>query len=350
MLREKITLAKKRECKALDKDIKETQEEQQMLREKITLAKERERENDELRMLQEEWASMELVSKMDKGKRNKPVEKLDTDKRHVKEKKQAKCSEKEKNGMSQIELLLQKFTQGKKAPVKDVDSSSEEERGDDEQDSDSDRELKGKKKKKKSGLYRKASDNNRKPQEWPHLHLKFEYTSKDLGFRDLRLNTLVAGELDVIENCSDSGEKKGRMAFLKMLMYYADSSDITCILDWYADWVRRIEMGENNWGDDPSKSGATILGRAKLGEGSYQKKAGNKDWGKEVGRKSEGTWFCSAYNRNRCVKNEPHISIIKGISRHVRHICATCYMSSKVELKHPECSSACPNRGSGSDH
>ena len=286
------------------------------------------------------------VSKVDKSKVKKNVEESDSDKRG---KHPTKSSEKDKKGMSQIELLLQKFTQGNKAAVRNGDSSSSEEEVD-EQDSD-DRESKGKKKKKKSGLYRKASDNNRKPQEWPHLHLKFEYTSKDIGYRQLKMNTLVAGELDIIEKCSDSVEIKGRMSFLKTLMNYADSSDIDSILDWYADWVRRIEIGESQWNDDPSKSGAAILGRAKLGDTSSHRKVqvAQKDWARDSSRKNEGTWFCSAYNRNKCSKGDTHTWLIKGVSRQVKHICATCYMSAKVELKHPECSSACPNKGAGAD-
>ena len=48
----------------------------------------------------------------------------------------------------------------------------------------------------------------------------------------------VAGELE--------------MRFLKKLVYFASLYDWKRILQYYAAWLRRIEMGMNFWHDDPS--------------------------------------------------------------------------------------------------
>ena len=214
-------------------------------------------------------------------------------------------------------------------------------------DDSGDEVIKTKKGKKKSGLYKKASDKNKRPQEWPHLHLRLEFTSKNFGFHDLCLNTLVAGEMDIILKCDNDNEKKCCMEFLQLLMYYAESVAFEQILQWYADWIRGVERGDHVWGDDPFKSGEGILARAKLGKSSGKvcTAASNSQWGdRGLGNKAknDNVWFCSAYQRNRCSKTSPHTNVIKGINREVSHICATCFQDSRKQLKHPESSSACP--------
>ena len=55
------------------------------------------------------------------------------------------------------------------------------------------------------------------------------------------------------------------------------------------------------------KAGALIMGRAKLG-----------------------------------VRGDPHSATIAGVVREVSHVCATCYQETRAQLRHAECSSACP--------
>ena len=109
--------------------------------------------------------------------------------------------------------------------------------------------------KKKSGLHRKASDQVISPQAWPHLSLKLEYSSCDLGFKELTISTFVAGELEIIGNCKNEVEKEARVQFLTALMYDAAQYNFEDILKFYAAWVREVELGNRKWVMILAKSG-----------------------------------------------------------------------------------------------
>ena len=53
----------------------------------------------------------------------------------------------------------------------------------------------------------------------------------------------------------------------------------------------------------------------------------------------EQVWFCVRYQRNKCEQlQSPHTTVIRGISRMVHHICATCWQKDQTQKNHPECS------------
>ena len=105
----------------------------------------------------------------------------------------------------------------------------------------------------KSGLEAKSVDHVLFPQVWPHSVLQDEFVCKDLKFFELNFKQFVAGELEIISNTNTPmPEHEGRLSFLKLLSYHANSSfKNKHILEWYASWVRKIELGQRTWGDDP---------------------------------------------------------------------------------------------------
>ena len=143
---------------------------------------------------------------------------------------------------------------------------------DTEESQDEDMNKQRKKRGKKSGLYKKSSDKNKKPQEWPHLHLNMDVAGAEVRFRDLQVNTLVAGEIKIVSKCKEEVEKTSRLEFLKMIMYYVDTVEFDILLSWYGEWVRSIERGDHMWGNDPFKTEEMIMGRAKLGGGVKTRK------------------------------------------------------------------------------
>ena len=167
-----------------------------------------------------------------------------------------------KKEMSDIEVLL------KKLYGKDSESDDEDDSG------------KVRKKKDRSGLYKKASDKVKIAQAWPHLSLGAEYSGKILGFNELQMSQFVAGELEIISNCNDESEKEGRLAFLKALMYDAAGCKYSSILNYYAAWVREIELGKKQWGDDFTKVGDAMLKRAALPDTSSSSTGSKKKTGK----------------------------------------------------------------------
>lgn len=197
----------------------------------------------------------------------------------------------------------------------------------------------------KSGLYKKAADEVKVPQRWPHLNLKHEFSSRNIGFSELSMPLFIAGELEIIMSCNNEDERKGRLEFLNTLMYDAGDYDLKDILQWYAAWVREVELGNKRWGEDPRKVGDSIMKRATYVNDRQMKIAPGTTKSAST-YVSSRTWFCSLYNRNKCSLESPHNMAIKGYGmKEVYHICGTCYMDDKVELNHPECSSACPHYG-----
>ena len=63
----------------------------------------------------------------------------------------------------------------------------------------------------------------------------------------------VAGELEIIKVCGDNEEKEGRIRFLKTLMYYCSTCELSDIHKWYVAWLREIQLGNKVWGDDFAK-------------------------------------------------------------------------------------------------
>ena len=220
-----------------------------------------------------------------------------------------------------------------------------------EDDEENQAETAGKMKnlRKKSGLYRRAADEVIYPQRWPHLSLKHEYRSRNMSFNDLSLPLFVAGEMDIVMN-ADEAEKRGRLQFLSHLMYDASHYDIADILRCYAAWLRDIELGHKVWGDEGYiKVVDNILKRAVYSDGGKGAPMStvstvSSPYYASTLKPSARTWFCTLYNRNRCDKASPHIMAVKGYgTKEVAHICGTCYLNDKLELPHPECSSACPH-------
>ena len=226
----------------------------------------------------------------------------------------------------------------------DSDSSSY---FDDSDDSKSEKKSKKKrsKHKKKSGINAKASDKVRHPQKWPHAHLQYEHVNKQVKFDDLDFKLFIAGKLEIIsEESLASPERKGRLQLLKKIVYYYSTYEFEGLKAFYAAWLREIELGKKSWDDDSQQIENAILSKYLL-KGSINakfrsSKSGGKSSSKQVDE--DRTWFCSAFQRNKCPKKSNHLDTFNGSLRLQSHICATCWLKDKAKLEHPECSSSCP--------
>jgi len=64
---------------------------------------------------------------------------------------------------------------------------------------------------------------------------------------------------------------------------------------------------------------------------------------KKDGQKLTVVWYCAQYQKNKCSKQSPHFTLLRGVNREVQHICAVCYRIDKIKSAHPESSAACPH-------
>lgn len=67
------------------------------------------------------------------------------------------------------------------------------------------------------------------------------------------MKRFIAGELDIITcgHISESG-KQGRLYVLKKIVYYTPVYSWKGLLSCYAAWLRKMELGQKSWSDDPS--------------------------------------------------------------------------------------------------
>ena len=229
----------------------------------------------------------------------------------------------------------------------DMSESSSEGSSSDNDSGDSENKKKKKHKhKKKSGINAKASDKVRYPQKWPHAHLQYEHVNKQVKYDELDFKLFVAGELEIIsEDSISSTERQGRLKLLKKIVYYYATYEFKGLKAFYAAWLREIELGKKTWADDSQQMENAILSKYVL-KGSSSKAQAFKNSGRTAGGKQtdeDRTWFCSSYQRNKCVKKSNHLDTVNGRMRLQSHICATCWLKDKVKLEHPECSSSCPH-------
>lgn len=170
---------------------------------------------------------------------------------------------------------------------------------------------KGKTVKSRSGIRAKPSDRVIFPQFWPQSGLQLEYAGKNIRYKDLSFNQFVAGELEIIGSCETEEERIGRLSLLKKISYYYDIYDWRSLLDFYAAFVRRIELGQCSWGDSPCDLEVPLLaghvrvkGKQNLGSTATRfKSAGQRP--ADSGTSATGeVFFCSMYQRNRCLSRE----------------------------------------------
>ncbi len=105
-----------------------------------------------------------------------------------------------------------------------------------------------------------------------------------------------------------------------------------------------MEKGLTGWGDDSAQLEQKILMSYVKKSVSISSKTGKEAKSSSFGNRPEEkkVWFCSAYNRNSCSYQEPHLTKINDKSFVVKHICASCYQKDKCEQFHRKKSAGCP--------
>ena len=115
-------------------------------------------------------------------------------------------------------------------------------------------------------------------------------------------------------------------------MYNSSSYEFATLKSFYAACLREIEVGNKTWEDDFSTIEMVILqkhvSKSKGGDHFGRKpfKVDKKsDSPKDSTDSKEKLWFCSFYQRNKCMHKGNHMKVIKGKHHYCHHICATCW-------------------------
>ncbi|CAG2205601.1 unnamed protein product [Mytilus edulis] len=196
------------------------------------------------------------------------------------------------------------------------------------------------KNKRKSGLVVSSRQKTKYPQDCPQSKLQLEYANKKIKFEDLKFHQFVAGEMEIIVSCKSDKEKNGRLTLLKKISYYYELYDWKALLQFYAAWIRRVESGQNKWSDDTADIETPLLASSVR---SRQNRTGNKS---STIVKAPSVWFCSDFQKKKCSFSSAHDKVIKGVTRHVQHVCASCLLKDNKQLPHAELDLSCPHHES----
>ena len=140
-------------------------------------------------------------------------------------------------------------------------------------------------------------------------------------------------ELEIIsDKKTKEPEKSGRLKLLKKIMYNSSCYEFVTLKSFYAACLREIEVGNKTWEDDFSTMEMVILQKhvPKTKSGTqfgkkpfkFDKKSENPADGSDT---KEKVWFCSYFQRNKCLHKGNHMKVVKGVHHYCQHICATCW-------------------------
>ncbi|CAC5419055.1 unnamed protein product [Mytilus coruscus] len=143
--------------------------------------------------------------------------------------------------------------------------------------------------------------------------------------------------MKIIVSCKNDKEKNGRLTLLKKISYYYELYDWKALLQFYAAWIRRVESGQNKWSDDTADIETPLLASSVR---SRQNRVSNKSASIV---KAPSVWFCSDFQKKKCSFSGAHDKVIKGVTRYVQHVCASCLLKDNKQLPHAELDPSCPH-------
>ncbi|CAG2185053.1 unnamed protein product [Mytilus edulis] len=158
-------------------------------------------------------------------------------------------------------------------------------------------------------------------------------------------------EIDSDDSSDESGdttsscdvERIGRTKLLKKIAYYTELYEWKGLKKMYAHIIRQIENGLADWSKDFSEIETPILIKYVKSDVKSKKSIQYGENKKPV-KKEETVFYCSHFQRKKCVNKDSHYGKIRGVDKYLQHICATCWREDNRKAYHPESSEICPHQ------
>ena len=212
-------------------------------------------------------------------------------------------------------------------------SSTDESDGEEKQSS---RKSRGRRHSLKLGKASKLTSRVVTPQLWPHSHLSLSYISKEKKYDDLTLAEFAGGYAAILQRPDLSPvELRARIEHLSSLMYLATQFTWPSVRELHAAVLFEIECGRARWGDS-----FTHLENRILQPSSWQSRAGATRT-----ENSAAVFFCRDFQHGVCKFSKDHYGTLHGERKWFQHICARCWVDSRVSARHTEFSKDCPLKG-----
>ena len=155
--------------------------------------------------------------------------------------------------------------------------------------------------------------------------------------------------------CSER-TREHRTAHLKEIMYLATKYQWRCVLNYHAAVLLEIERGHLRWGDsfqilqNTTLAGGFLHQNRSAGSNMSSRPVGSISGGSPApisgpsNGRDEGTSFCRGFQRGTFKQAREHYGWLNGESRLLKHICAKCWLRSRVIANHPETDEKCPHK------
>lgn len=188
----------------------------------------------------------------------------------------------------------------------------------------------------KSGKASKLTSRVVTPQLWPHSHLSLSYISKAKKYDELTLAEFAGGYAAILQRPDLSPvELRARLEHFSSLMYLATQFTWPSVRELHAAVLFEIECGRARWGDS-----FTHLENRILQFSSRQSRAGATR-----SDSSAAVFFCRDFQHGVCKFSKDHYGTLRGERKWFQHICARCWVDSRVSARHTEFSKECPSAG-----
>ena len=195
----------------------------------------------------------------------------------------------------------------------------------------------------KSGIHEMAGGAVQRQVIWPHTLLDARFLASmdsKITYHDLDERLLTIGELNVFKSSRVSeAEKMARIELLEDILFNVPHYEWAALLRLHATILSGVEKGIYKFGDDFSKLENQIL-RPYPKRKSSSLRAGAPRLEDKQGL--DKVYFCKDFNKSSCSQGDKHSAIFNGKKYTVKHICAKCWLKSRVQSNHPESSTSCP--------
>ena len=170
---------------------------------------------------------------------------------------------------------------------------------------------------------------------------------REATLKDLRSNPIVSSQVEqFISHFSTAGyaailqrptlspqELRARIVHFSSLMYLATQFTWSSVRELHAAALFEIECGRANWGDSFTHLESRIL------------QAPVKPSSRTGASRTEGStavFFCRDFQHGACKFNKDHYGTLRGERKWLQHICARCWVDTRVAARHTEFSKECP--------
>ena len=176
-------------------------------------------------------------------------------------------------------------------------------------------------------------------------HLRYQYASRKLKYRQLDFPLFMACELESIKTKIDQFKKNSTLAcrveHLIKMCYYSKQYEWQAILDYHSSVVDEIKSERADWGDNLVHIEAITL-HPHIKDISRREPLPTPK--EPLPSDIRRSLYCSEFQEGKCKMSGPHNGIYGGKSVTLHHFCRACWLKDRRQRYHAPSSDDCPHK------